>query len=88
MDQGRWIRHHSETARSYLDEAYERLGYEDGMLLDAVERPGSMSREADGWLDKGEWLALARKVGAEKVFFVDNNPVIVFCGFADAPSAE
>ena len=28
---------------------------------------------------RGDWLALAKQVGAEKVFFVNNDPVIVFC---------
>jgi len=30
------------------------------------------------WVNKGDWLALAKKVGAEKLFFVENYPVIVF----------
>src|SRR5208337_5423245 len=34
------------------------------------------------WLEKGEWLAAAKRAEADKLFFVDNNPVAVFaeCG--------
>jgi len=48
-----------------LDEAYRRLGYEDGMLLDAVSQPAPGSVEALEWLEKGDWLALAQKVAPE-----------------------
>jgi hypothetical protein len=58
------------------------------MLLDAVSQPGPGSVEALEWLEKGDWLALAQKVGAEKVFFVHNDPVVVFRDFADEPNEE
>jgi predicted RNA methylase len=45
-------------------------------LLNAVDRPEGVS--AEDWIDRGEWLSLASSVGVEKVFFVENNPVIVF----------
>jgi hypothetical protein len=59
-----------------LDAVYDRLGFAEGDLLEATDRP-SVDR-AEDWIDKGEWLALAKKIGAERVFFVDNNPVVVF----------
>jgi len=71
-----------------LDEAYRGLGYKDGMLLDAVSQPGPGSPEALEWLEKGDWISLAQKVGAEKVFFVHNDPVVVFRDFADDPNEE
>jgi len=48
--------------------------------LNAADSPSDFTSHgaAENWINKGEWLALARDVGAEKVFFVDNNPVIVF----------
>ena len=48
--------------------------------MDAVDSPSDFTSDsaAENWINKGEWLALAKNVGAEKVFFVDNNPVIVF----------
>jgi hypothetical protein len=64
-----------------LDEAYQVLGYNDGMLLNAVSRPSPDSIETNEWLGKGDWLSLAHKVGAEKVFFVQDNPVLVFQHF-------
>ncbi|MGB8343434.1 MAG: N-6 DNA methylase [Ktedonobacteraceae bacterium] len=67
-----------ETPRAFLDEAYQSLGYEQGALLNAVERPAPGTREEEEWLEKGDWLALAHKVGAEKLFFVNNDPVLVF----------
>ena len=66
-----------------LAAAYKELGLAEGLLLDATERPGKGT--AEHWVDKGEWLALADQVRAEKVFFVDHNPVLVF---ADARTAE
>ena len=65
-----------EAPQQLLDAAYKHLGYAEGDLLDATDSPSGLTPE--DWINKGEWLALARNVGAEKVFFVDNNPVIVF----------
>jgi len=65
-----------ESPQQLLDSAYQQLGYNEGDLLDAVDTPSGVALE--DWLNKGEWLALAKDIGAEKVFFVDNNPVIVF----------
>jgi hypothetical protein len=65
-----------ETSRELLDAAYANLGFADGDLFDASEQPVASNKSA--WVEKGEWLALGKKVGAERVFFVDNNPVVVF----------
>jgi len=66
----------ADSAQGLLEAAYQELGYVHGTLLDATDSPQGLT--ADNWIDKGEWLSLAKKVGAEKVFFIDNNPVIVF----------
>ncbi len=66
----------TETARELLDATYAGLDLADGDLVEATERPTSATESA--WVEKGEWLALGQQVGAEKIFFVDNNPVIVF----------
>ncbi len=76
----------SESPRSFLDEVYKSLGYEEGTLLSATSYPNSETYEE--WLDKGDWLALAHKVGAEKVFFVKNDPVIIFCTLQNNPQDE
>ncbi|MEO8494151.1 MAG: N-6 DNA methylase [Planctomycetota bacterium] len=65
------------SARELLDAAYIGLGLRDGSLFAAAEKPSDDLSEAD-WLDKGEWLSLAESVGAEKLFFVRDNPVVVF----------
>lgn len=60
-----------------LQTACEDLGY--------VGAPGYSESRAtpfgagdQEWIDKGDWLALAKKAGAQRLFFVDNSPVVVF----------
>ena len=65
-----------DTSRELLDTAYSRLGFGEGELLDATAEPSDATSKE--WVNKGDWLALAKKVGAEKVFFVNDYPVIVF----------
>lgn len=74
-----------ETPRAFLDEVYKGLGYEKGALLNAVEHPEPGTYEEEEWLEKGDWLALAHKVGAEKIFFVKNDPILVFCALHHNP---
>lgn len=71
------------TTHPLLEAAYEKLGFAEGALLDATEKP--CEGTAQHWLDKGEWLTLGHRVEAEKVFFVGHNPVLVF---ADAGTAD
>jgi hypothetical protein len=59
-----------------LQAVYDQLDFAAGNLLDATEQPSEKTSKE--WVNVGGWLSLAGKVGAEKVFFVDNNPVIVF----------
>lgn len=70
------INSNGNSARSLLDAAYDDLRFAQGDLLNAEATPNGLSVEQ--WVEKGDWLALAKQVGAEKVFFVNNNPVIVF----------
>ncbi|MFC1783859.1 class I SAM-dependent DNA methyltransferase [Planctomycetota bacterium] len=60
-----------------LEASYEQLGYSEGELFEATGSPQDIEKRED-WLNKGEWLALAKSINAEKIFFVNNNPVIVF----------
>lgn len=66
-----------ESAESMLQAAYKDLGFADGLLLDATDDATQVADDVV-WLDKGDWLRLANTVKAEKVFFVGDNPVIVF----------
>lgn len=65
-----------KSARALLDAAYEELEFDEGELYNAKASPKDLT--AEQWIEKGEWLSLAGEVKAEKVFFVNNNPVIVF----------
>jgi hypothetical protein len=62
---------------SFLTNVYEQLDLQSGSLLSAVSLPND-EKTKDAWLNKGDWLELAAKIGAEKVFFVKDEPVIVF----------
>jgi predicted RNA methylase len=76
------MKEHSSAA--LLEKAYSDLGYAEGDLWDTTMHPSDVS--AENWLEMGDWLTLAKKVGAEKILFVRNNPVIIFasCGNDDA----
>lgn len=67
----------ANTPRQLLDEVYTTLQYDEGALFDATHLPNEHSKEE--WINKGDWLSLAHEIGAEKIFFVNNDPVIVFC---------
>lgn len=72
-----------------LDSLYEILDFESGSLLPAIEEP-TASIKSNDWLEKGEWLSAAKRAGAKKVFFVENNPVVVFaeCGVDHVEKAK
>jgi hypothetical protein len=65
----------SQTA--LLERAYADLDLAAGTLLDAGDRPRP-DGDPDEWRRLGDWLLLAQRVGAERVFFVGNDPVLVF----------
>lgn len=65
----------------FLTAAYEQLGFNQGALLSAmpVPRPEALT----DWIDRGDWQTLAAQVGAESIFFVDRDPVIMFAKMED-----
>jgi hypothetical protein len=65
-----------ETPRTLLEAAYEQLEFKTDALVPASKR-ADQGREEE-WLERGDWQALAKDVGAEKIFFVDREPVAVF----------
>ena len=67
---------------SSLNFLYKELDYKSGSLLTATDEPSSCRKRSD-WLEKGEWLSAAKRAGAEKIFFIENNPVAVFAECAD-----
>ncbi|MEP9369804.1 N-6 DNA methylase [Xanthobacter sp. VNH20] len=67
--------------RELLEQVYGAFSERSNDLLDAVAQPGALS-DKDGsdsrWTDLGDWLSLAKRLGAEKVLFVRGDPVAVF----------
>ena len=62
---------------THLNILYDQLDFKSGGLYTSTDKPLSGQNGID-WLEKGEWLSAAKRVGAEKIFFVENNPVAVF----------
>lgn len=77
-----------ESAHQFLEEVYQTLGYQEGTLLKAVQTPQIGSDESKNWIEKGDWLATAKKIDAEKVFFINNDPVIVFSAYEQSLSED
>jgi len=59
-----------------LNKAIRELGFENGDLHDASNNPQSLT--GDDGLNKGDWLKSAKTACADKVLFIENNPVVVF----------
>src|SRR5437868_9445007 len=76
------------SPHAFLGEVYQSLGYEEGALLNAVDHPEPGTLEEEEWVEKGDWLALAYKVGAEKLFFVKNDSILIFCALMHEPQDE
>lgn len=65
-----------DSADVLLDAAYQQLEFDQGSLLSAATEP---QPDAMGeWVDRGDWQQLAEQVGADSIFFVDRDPVVVF----------
>ena len=60
-----------------LNILYDQLDFKSGSLYTTTDKPLS-GHNSINWLEKGEWLSAAKRIGAEKIFFVENNPVAVF----------
>lgn len=65
-----------DSSATLLDRAYTDLGLNAGRLLPAARSPAEVGDPAV-WRDVGEWLMLAWRVRADRLFFVGNDPVIV-----------
>lgn len=69
-----------------LDILYNELDFQSGSLFSASDTPSSCAQ--NDWLEKGEWLAAAKRAEVEKLFFVGNNPVAVFAECGDGLLAK
>jgi hypothetical protein len=73
---------HPDSPAELLAAAYERLGFNRGALISAMSQPQPAALK--DWVDRGDWQMLAAQVGAESIFFVDSDPVIVFAKSEDS----
>ena len=64
-------------SESLLDRAYADLDLVSGTLIDAAATPFPDSG-TERWREVGDWLLLAERVKADRVFFVNDDPVLVF----------
>ena len=64
------------SAADLLDAAYQQLEFDQGCLVSAATVPQPDTLEE--WVERGDWQQLAAQVGAESIFFVDRDPVVVF----------
>jgi hypothetical protein len=71
-----------DSAVELLQAAYQQLAFDQGKLLSAARQPEADA--AGDWLDKGDWQTLAAQVGADAIFFVDRDPVVVFAKSDDS----
>lgn len=71
----------TDTSVELLKAAYGQLEFERGALFPAEKQPTAQTQQ--DWLDKGDWQSLAAQVGAEKIFFVERDPVVVFAKTED-----
>lgn len=85
--QGRHCIESVEFMNTVLDDIYSKLDFCSGALRDAALFPVFGENDQD-WLEKGEWLAAGKRAGAEKIFFVNNNPVVVFATSEDNTDAK
>lgn len=73
-----------DSPAELLTTAYSQLAFDQGALLSATRQPQPDS--LGDWLDLGDWQSLAAQVGAETIFFVDRDPVVVFAQSEDNSS--
>ncbi len=61
---------------SLLERVYTDLDLVGGALLDAADSPSA--DDTDRWNELGDWLLLADRVKADRIFFLNDDPVLVF----------
>lgn len=64
------------SSAALLERVYSDLDLIGGTLLDAADSPST--DDASRWSDLGDWLLLANRVNAERIFFINDDPVLVF----------
>ena len=59
-----------------LERVYTDLDLVGGTLLGAADSPST--DDSDRWSELGDWLLLADRVKADRIFFLNDDPVLVF----------
>ena len=70
-----------DSPAEFLNAAYRHLEFDQGALISAANAP--QHETIDEWVDRGDWQQLAAQVGAESIFFVNHDPVIIFAQTID-----
>ncbi len=69
------------ATRELLEAAYDGLDFRGGHLFKPT---ADLPRPPDeSWQALGEWLMLGTRVGADRIFFVGDDPVVVFSEIPD-----
>ena len=65
------------SSSSILERVYTDLDLVNGTLVEVADSPlvGSVAQR---WSELGDWLLLAARVNAERVFFLNDDPVLIF----------
>ena len=77
----------SAQTPTLLDHVYDELDLVNGTLLDAAYEPETASAK-DNWRNLGDWLLVAARVRAERIFFVNDDPVLVFASLPENPAQD
>lgn len=74
----------SQTA---LEHAYEALDLRGSGLVEVASTPPE-GVDPQVWRELGDWLLLGDRVGAERIFFVQDDPVLVFSSLPSGASEQ
>jgi hypothetical protein len=77
----------ASSGGSLLDIAYGALDLRGSDLIEVVSGPAE-STDPSIWRELGEWLLLGARVGAERIFFVRDDPVFVFSSLPSQASEQ
>ena len=73
-------------AVEFLHQIYTDLNLTEGYLFAPATVPTDATRER--WQAIGDWLNLASRMNADRIFFVADDPVIVFSALPDAATEQ
>lgn len=75
------------SGAALLERAYEDLDLLGSDLIEAASTPPD-GTDPRVWREVGDWLLLGERVGAERIFFVRDDPVLVFSSLPSEASEQ